>query len=216
VRLISSLCCGAVVLVVSQVALCQSVTYDVSINTASLAGTVGSLDFNFNPGPLTTQAASLQILDLATNGTLSGAPALTGAVSGALPAALTFGNGTAFNDYFQGFKFGTSLTFAVDLSGPALSSPGGATSGSIFAFSMFSDAAGTQPTLTNDTTDGFAFTTAVNTDGTTTVTDYSPVTTVVASQGAMAAPEIDPRSSVTAVTFLLGCLCVLRGRRRRR
>ena len=39
---------------------------------------------------------------------------------------------------------------------------------------MFSDADGTVPALTSDTTDGFAVTIDVNLDGTTTVTNYSP------------------------------------------
>ena len=54
---------------------------------------------------------------------------------------VTFGNGTAFNDFFEGFTYGSKLSFHASLFGPALSSPDGtATSGSTFAFSMFSDA----------------------------------------------------------------------------
>src|ERR1022692_2623348 len=133
----SFLCCVAV-------ASAGPITYDVTIDTSSILGTAGSLDFNFNPGPLVTQAASLQILSFASNGTLAGSPTLTGDVAGSLPAALTFDNGTAFNDYFDAFTFGSTLSFKVSLFGPALSSPDGAsTSGSTFAFSMFSDAAGT-------------------------------------------------------------------------
>jgi hypothetical protein len=155
------------------------ITYDVIVDTSSISGTAGSLDFNVNPGPLVTQAASLQILSFASDGTLAGNPTLTGDVAGALPATLTFGNGTAFNDYFDGFTFGSALSFQVSLFGPALSSPDGmSTSGSTFAFSMFSDAAGTIPVLTADTTEGFAFTIAVNLDGTTTVTNSSAQTTV--------------------------------------
>ena len=86
---------------------------------------------------------------------------------------LTFDNGTGFNDYFEGFTFGSTLSFQVSLYGPAFSSPDGtSTSGSTFAFSMFSDPAGTMPALTTDTTDGFAFTVDVNLDGTTTVTNF--------------------------------------------
>ena len=56
-------------------------------------------------------------------------------------------------------------------------------SGSTFAFSMFSDSAGTTPVLTNDTTDGFAFTIDVNLDGSTTVNNFSSQTTVVPAGG---------------------------------
>jgi PEP-CTERM motif len=155
------------------------VTYDVTVDTSSIAGTAASLDFEFNRGPLVTQSASLQILNFTSDGTLAGSPELTGDVAGALPATLTFDNGTAFNDYFEGFTYGSALSFQVSLYGPALSSPDGvSTSGSTFAFSMFSDAGGTIPALTTDTTDGFAFTVDVNLDGTTTVTNFSAQTTV--------------------------------------
>ena len=83
---------------------------------------------------------------------------------------LTFDNGTGFNDYFDDFTFGTTISFDASLHGPALSAPDGvSTSGSTFVFSMFSDAAGTIPVLTSDTTHGFAFTVNVNLDGTTKV-----------------------------------------------
>ena len=94
-------------------------------------------------------------------------PALTGDVSGALPTTLTFDNGAGFNDYFEGFTFGSTLLFNVSLFGPALSGPDmTSTSGSTFAFSMFSDQQGTMPVLTTDMTNGFAFTIDINLDGT--------------------------------------------------
>jgi hypothetical protein len=155
----------------------EPITYNVTVNTTSIAGTAGSLDFNFNPGPLATQAASLQILGFSSNGTLVGSPSLTGDASGTLPGTLTFDNGTGFNDYFEGLTFGSTLSFEVSLFGPALSSPDGvSTSGSTFAFSMFSDSAGTIPVLTTDTTQGFASTIDVNLDGSTTVTNFSTQT----------------------------------------
>src|SRR5271167_1869180 len=166
------------------------ITYDVTVDSSSISGTAGSFDFNFNPGPLVTQAASLQILSFASDGALAGSPTLTGDVAGALPATLTFDNGTAFNDYFEGFTFGSTLSFQISLFGPALSSPDGtSTSGSRFAFSMFSDAAGTIPALTTDTIDGFAFTVDVNLDGTTTVTDLSSQTEVGLAATATTIPE---------------------------
>jgi hypothetical protein len=151
------------------------VTYELNVDTSSISGTMGSLDFNFNPGPLATQPASLQILNFSTNGALAGAcPCGTGDVTGQLPANLTFDNGSGFNDYFDGFTFGTAISFNVNLYGPALTTPDGvSTSGSVFAFSMFSDTAGTIPALTSDTTDGFALTVNVNLDGTTTLTNFS-------------------------------------------
>ncbi len=150
------------------------IAYGVTINTSPISGTVGSLDFNFNPGPFVTQSASLQILSFGSNGILAGSPSFMGDVSGTLPSTLTFDNGSGFNDYFEGFTFGTALAFSVSLYGPALSSPDGvSTSGSAFVFSMFSDPAGTTPVLTTDTTDGFAFKVDVNLDGTATLSNFS-------------------------------------------
>jgi hypothetical protein len=169
--------CSALALCFAACASAGQIVYSATVNTSSIAGTAGSLDFNFNPGPLVTQAASLQILGFSSDGTLAGSPALTGDVSGALPGTLTFDNGTAFNDYFEGFTFGSTLSFQVKLYGPALIAPDGvSTSGSAFAFSMFSDPAGTMPVLTSDTTDGFAFTVDVNLDGSTTVNNFSAQT----------------------------------------
>lgn len=159
----------------------------VTINTSSIAGTNGSLDFNFNPGPLTSQSASLEITGF-TGGTLDGTPFLTGdATGGPLPGSVVFSNGSAFNDYFQDFTFGSTLSFELLLSGPAVTSPDGtSTSGSTFAFSMYSDSMGTIPTLTTDLNDGFAVTVDINTDGSVSSTDYSSQATVGAAQ---AVPE---------------------------
>lgn len=183
-------------------AMAGPITYDVTVNTSSITGTAGSLDFNFNPGPLGPQAASLQILNFASDGSLADCAANfqgfcpTGDVSGTLPATLTFSNDTAFNDYFDDFTFGTTISFDVSLYGPALSAPNEtAASGSTFAFSMFSDAGGTVPALTTDTTDGFAFTVDVNLDGTTTVSNSSSQTGVV-PQGVSAVPEPKPSALV--------------------
>lgn len=186
-------------------------TYDVTVDTSSIFGTAGSLDFNFNPGPLVIQAASLQILNFTSNGTLVNCAANvqgfcpTGDVSGQLPATVTFDNGTVFNDYFDDFTFGSTLSFQVSLYGPALSSPDGtSTSGSTFAFSMFSDRAGTVPVLTSDTTDGFAFTVDVNLDGTTTVNNFSSQTDVVS--GTSTVPEPSSLALLGTALALLGTL----------
>jgi hypothetical protein len=196
----------ASLLFAASVAQAGPITYDVAVNTSSIAGTMGSLDFQFNPGPLQTQAASLQILGFTSDGVLAGSPSLTGDVSGALPTTLIYDNGTQYNDFFEDFTYGTTLSFEVSLYGPALSAPDGvSTSGSIFAFSMFSDPAGTIPVLTTDTIDGFAATLNVNLDGTTSVTDPSAETSVASSA---ATPE--PGSLVLLATGLLVLAGMLR------
>jgi hypothetical protein len=198
--------CIAFLLTTATLAVADPITYNVTVDTSSISGTSGSLDFQFNPGPLTTQAASLQILDFSSDGSLAGSPSLTGDVSGALPGTLTYDNGTAYNDYFEDFTYGTTLSFEVSLYGPALSSPDGvSTSGSVFAFSMFSDPAGTIPALTTDTADGFAATVDVNLDGTTTVTDPSTQTTVDSSTVVR-----EPSSLLLLATGLSGLAAMFR------
>lgn len=190
-------------------ALADPITYEVTVDTSSIAGTAGSLDFNFNPGPLATESANVQILNFTSDGTLAGnCPCGTGDVSGQLPSTLTFDNGTAFNDYFDDFTFGTNISFDVSLYGDALSSPdeGAYTSGSAFAFSMFADPDGTIPTLTSDTVDGYAFIVDVNLDGTTTVTGLSSETSVVYA----GAPEPD-----SLALLGIGLLCCAGLRRQR-
>jgi hypothetical protein len=170
--------------------------YEVTADTSSISGMTGALDFKFNPGLLLTQAASLEIFNFSSDGSLDVSPATVGDVSGLLPSIVSFDNGMASNDYFQGFTFGSDISFDVRLFGPALTSPDGvSTSGSTFAFTMFSDAAGTMPALTTNTSDGFAVTADVNLDGTTALTNFSSQTTVVAHTTEVA-PE--PNSFVLA------------------
>jgi|SRR5947209_345809 len=72
-------------------------------------------------------------------------------------------------------RFNAVRRFRSNLSlfGPALDSPDGvSTSGSTFAFSLFSDPLGTVPVLTSDTVNGFGYVVDVNLDGTTTVTNF--------------------------------------------
>ncbi len=170
------------------------ILYHVSVDTSSINGAAGSLDLNFNPGPLATQAANLQVLNFTSDGTLQSCAGNvqgycnTGDVDGTLPATLTFDNGAALNDYFTAFTYGNNIAFDVRLYGPAVNSPDGvSTSGSTFTFSMFSDVAGTVPTLTTDP-NGFAVTADVNLDGTAPQSSPSPQATVT-PESPGAAPE---------------------------
>lgn len=188
-------------------AFADPVVETVTVDTSSINGTAGSIDFNFNPGTFVSQSASLQILNFSSDGALAGPPAITGDVSGALPGTLTFDNGTALNDYFEGFTFGNVLKFDVSLYGPALSSPDGtSTSGSSFAFSMFSDPAGATPALTSDDMNGIAFSINVNLDSSTTLTTFSSQTNVEAA--GVTVPE--PGGLAATMLFLLGMILARR------
>jgi hypothetical protein len=175
----------AELLLTAGLAAASPITYTVSVNTAAISGTTGFLDFDLAPGN-DSQSAFATISNFSTTGTLSGGPQVNGAVTGTLPGTLTIGNSTQFNDYFQGFTYGTSIAFKLAFSGPALSSPDKtSTSGSTFAFAMF-DSTGANPLLTSDP-NGNTFLVGVNLDGSTTVTNFltasggMPPATIVAA-----------------------------------
>jgi hypothetical protein len=169
---------AALFLMAAGSASADSVTYLVTVDTGSIAGTSGLLDFQFNPGQLGTQSANLQIQAFTSDGTL-GSATLTGDVSGTLPGTVAFDNGGFFNDYFTGFTYGATISFLLNFSGPAIASPDGTSlSGSSFAFSMFSDPAGTLPTLTTDLVNGFAVIADINLDSSTTINNASAQTNV--------------------------------------
>ena len=152
--------------------------FQVLVNTSTISGTNGSLDFQFNYGVGETQAATVQIVNF-TGGAFTGSPSKSGEVTGSnLPATTTIGNGyttkSGLDDYFQGFTFGTSLKFTLDFSGPAVTSPNGASTGnSVFTFSMFSDPNGVDPVLTNNP-NGYAALITVNPNGSFTSSEVSP------------------------------------------
>jgi len=112
---------GSLLSCFARLADASAITFGVSVDTYSISTTTGSLDFQFDPGLLVTQAASLQILSFSSDGSLTDCAANvqgfcpTGDVSGTLPGTLTFDNGTGFNDYFDGFTFGTMIVFDVSL-----------------------------------------------------------------------------------------------------
>jgi hypothetical protein len=154
-------------------------------NTSSINGTSGSLDFQFNPGPLVTQGATVKILGF-TGGSLLGAASTTSSVSGGpLPATVTIANTGAFNDYFQDFHYGNAISFTLDFGGPAVTTPNGlSTSTSLFTFSTFSDAAGIVPVLTADP-NGTAATVTVNLNGTLTAAAVSPDVQILPEPGSL-------------------------------
>jgi hypothetical protein len=150
-----------------------NVIYQVTVNTAAISGVTGNIDLQFNPGGASSQMATATISGFSsTGGTLNGSPSLTGNVSGTLPGSLVFINSTAFNDYFQGFTFGTAFQFTLTFGGPAVNSPNGtSSSGSAFGIALF-DASGTTALETTDP-NGFAGVANVNLNGTVTTTTFA-------------------------------------------
>jgi hypothetical protein len=147
-----------------------TISYQVTVNTSSLSGTAGFLDFEFNPGGV-SQSGFATVSNFVPSGALSNSPSITGNVTGTLPPAITITNSGAFNDFFVGFNYGASLSFLLTLGGPAIDSPNGTSiSGSTFGFGMFASD-GFTPELTSNA-DGFGFLVDVNLNGSTTVSNF--------------------------------------------
>ena len=122
------------------------------VNTSSLAGTNGSIDFQFNPGPGTTQSATVSIVTNAFGGNyISGSQSdVGGATGGPVPTTLAITDSGADNEDFENYHFGNYIDFNLIFSGPAVTSPNGtATSPTSFYFTVYSDLAGTIPVLTS-------------------------------------------------------------------
>jgi hypothetical protein len=157
---------------------------EVSVDTHTISGTTGSIDFQFNPGPLTHQSATVQIANFAGGAYGGSQQDFGGASGGPFPNPITLTNSGAFNDDFETFTFGSKLFFSLLFSGPAVDSPNGLSSStSVFAFSIFSDVNGINPVLTNDP-NGIAALVTVKLDGTLAKTAVSPQVTFVPEPGA--------------------------------
>jgi len=146
--------------------------FTVTVNTSSIAGTVGHLDFNFASSfnsPDTTALVSMWTSD----GTLSGSPSTFGTTSGVLPANVTMKIiGGAPADYFHDFIYGNSLTFMLMLTYDS-AIPGSFTSDNSFGLALYDDSMPfVMPLLTDGSTD-FIFSVDMHPDGSYTVHDAS-------------------------------------------
>jgi len=149
-----------------------SIQYVVTVNTTSALLSNGYIDFQFNPSSFGTQPANADVANFATDGVLDPAAPFTGStgeVSGMLPGTVTLTNSETTNEYSEGITFGTTITFDLDLYGPAISDPNGE-GGGTFTLDFFND---NGYLFTNDSqNDVPVFTVDINPDGTTTAQTY--------------------------------------------
>jgi hypothetical protein len=155
-----------------------STTYLVETNTASIAGTSGYLDFQFNPADSRSLAATADVSGFRTDGTVGSEEFQSGDASGTLPGDLSFDNGTALNELTFAFTYGTSASFDVTLS---QSAAGG--SGSTFALALL-DSDGNLDSIGPATV-----TISINPDGSTTGAAYPPTNAVGPTASVMPVPE---------------------------
>ena len=169
----------AISLLLAGSAAYADVVVQVDANTSSIDGTMGSVDFQFNPGALSFQQATVTISNFTTDGSFDGTQQDFGDVTGGpITSPITITNTDADNEDFETFTFGRTLQFDLTFSGPAVTAPNGSSlSTSVFTFSMFSDPAGTIPALTSNP-NGVAAMVTVNLDGTITAQAVSPYVSV--------------------------------------
>ena len=102
-------------------------TWQIDIDTSSLAGISGSLDLQLNPGASDAQPVQVQIGHFSTDASMGGGVA-DGAVSGSLSGVLVLDNTDALNAWLQSLVFGSHIAFTLDINAPLT-----AGSGSTFA-----------------------------------------------------------------------------------
>lgn len=181
----------------------SAASFFITADTSSVAGTHGYIDLQFNPGDTTTQAATANILNLEADGGMLDYTSVQ--ISGDVttsPGLITENNDTPYNDYFQGLTYGTSLSFLVILSGPAIDNPDGvSTAGSTFGVGFYDS--GSNSILTDDAS-GFAGEVNINLDGTTT-----PVTFLYGGELSVATIQLVPEPSTLWLgAGIIGMLCV--------
>jgi hypothetical protein len=143
----------------------------VTVNTTSALAQMGYIEFQFNNGPLTTQPANADVAAFVTDGVLIPPGTNTNESSGMLPGTVTQDNSTSFDDYIEEMTFGTTITFDLDLYGPAISNPNGEGGGTFTLDFLNSDQSGYL--FTDDPqNDVPVFTVDINGDGTTTAMTY--------------------------------------------
>ncbi len=148
------------------------IIYDVVVDTSTVNGSNGYLDFTFGPGLISSQPATATITDFM--GGVLGLGVFSGDATGSLvPGPLTINNTPGYNDFFVEFQYGNSLAFTLTLSGPAVSMPDGVSDFSRFVFSML-DSTGASPIIAVSDPDGFALTTELDNTGAATNETFAP------------------------------------------
>jgi hypothetical protein len=145
--------------------------FQVQVDTTAIMQTSGYFDLEFNPASVGATAATATITNFATDGTLVSDPNNTtdGDVSGSLATTLTINNTYQLNDLLQAIIYGTTISFNLDINGPATTTPDPNNLGSAFALSLYDS--NFNPLLTTDP-NGSVATILLNPDTTTTIETF--------------------------------------------
>lgn len=157
--------------VLSGLQLQAATIYLVTVDTASLVGSPGIIDMQFNPGGVTSQAATALVTSF-TGGTLgSVVPPVIGPVTGTLPTGDLLFQNNANTDYAHGILFGSSFQFRLTLDGVALTAPDNGPAGTSFGLFLYDP--GFAPLITGD---GLLAQIDINPDGGITTTGFGGTT----------------------------------------
>jgi hypothetical protein len=175
-----------------------TVTYDVTVDTSTVSGTAGSLDFQFNPNGLGPDVLTA-VIQAFSGGTLVGSPTFAGDASGSLTTgnSVTMDDGTGFNDALQNFTYGSSISYRVTFTGN-LSSPN---PGAEFSMTLYDQQDGTGNQLFAAGPSGAALLIDLNDDGTHTVTEAPEVS---ASEESGGTPTPEPATWILCGVGMLG------------
>jgi hypothetical protein len=169
-----------------------AIAYDVTLHTSVVAGQIGFLDLQFNPGQSAgaPQAAATLSQFALGGGTLGGTAQIDGDVTGSLPSAVVFANSTGLNAILQPVSsIGDSVSFRVTFGGDFLTTSSSV--GTVFSFALLDSAFA--PLLVDDPA------------------GYSVVTFELSGNGAVTPSVFASAASVDAVPEPHAWLLVLAG-----
>ena len=130
----------------------SAATYQVSVDTSSLSGSSGYLDFGF--AGLADSPAATSFVYALSGGFALGAPLLDGAAL-VDPHGWRLGNDGDFNAVFQSWQFGSSLQFTVDFGGAWQTATNG--SGNTFSLKLWDGGASSSQLTTDSAGDVLRF-----------------------------------------------------------
>lgn len=144
-------------------ATAEADSFNIKINTQTIAGTGGLLNFQFLPANIDAPPATIAINAFsATNATLGNAFA-AGDVAGALPGAVIIKNTFQLNEVAQDFVYGGDLSFNVALTHDG-SSGASSSEFSLYLLGLGQTPGEFEPLLTTDL-DGKLLSIILNADG---------------------------------------------------
>lgn len=106
----------------------------VNVDTQAIAGLSGWVDFQFNPADASAPAGHATVSAFGSVAPLLPGATSSGDVAGGLGSTLTLGNSQLLNDWLQGYVFGSTLSFTVEIDVPLANASG---AGTAFSFSLY-------------------------------------------------------------------------------